>query len=323
MRLLLFFQRLLIPPTPFSKLLCVASHDSQEVALSLLTSIPGKTGTVTIMGKVCEVKASEPKAEGASGHHSHRNGWSSSGTATATGRVPAIVSGAATMQPPSKTKYSQTDYEHRDGRHFDDLYTPNPSVAYSSTDYGRTTAVTSTHHHSMYHPTFPHSNYHPGVTASNVPHVGHSSSYPYAANATGWETSYPGPNTGEYGNYNYSSATNAGASGLSDHRQYPYGYYALQGQYVDSSMYHQYNTMGTGGAVSGGVHPSYAHYSNYYATSGMGVGSSMPPHGAYNSDGSLESYHQNGIASGAYTGATGDVEDDYDDENYDSNDAGY
>lgn len=289
----------------------------EEVAVSLLTSIPGKTGTVTIMGKVCEVKASEPKAEGASGYHPHRNGWSTAGTATTTARVPAIVSGAAIQAPP-KTKYSQTDYDHRDGRHFDDLHTRTHAVTYSSTDYGRTTAVTSAHHHSVYHPTFPHTNYHHGVTTS---HVGHSTSYPYAANAAGWETSYPGPNTGEYGNYNYSSAANASASGLSDHRQYPYGYYAHQGQYVDSSMYHQYNTMGAGSA--GGVHPSYVQYSNYYASSGMGVGSSMPPHGVYNSDGSLESYHQNGITGGAYTGGTGDAEDEYDDENYDSNDTGY
>ena len=47
------------------------SHLQQGVAASILNTIPGRTGVVKIMGKDCEVKASEPKPANAPHHARH------------------------------------------------------------------------------------------------------------------------------------------------------------------------------------------------------------------------------------------------------------
>ena len=306
----------------------------QDVALSLLTTIPGRTGTVNIMGKSCEVKASEPKADGASGQHHHGahrgGGWNnaesrSAGGSNGGGRVPTVVlGGTASAGAPPKHKYHHLDYGNRgeDSRHFDELYRPHHHSAYyptySMNELGRSTAVTSNQQHhphnypAMYHP---HANYHhPSASAGGDMQGGEGpTSYPYP-DSTAWEATYPGPTASgaDYGSY--STAAGAGAGSVSDHHQY--AYYAHQGQYPNSSMYNQYSNMG--GNVAGGMHPSYAHYSSYYATSARGAPAGMQTLGAYPSEGSLESYPQQvggggypvtygGVAGEEYNGEDGDT----------------
>ena len=60
LHLLFFYELTLFCYFITLKIVCSFEY-LQKVARSLLTTIPGRTGRITMMGKVCEVKASEPK----------------------------------------------------------------------------------------------------------------------------------------------------------------------------------------------------------------------------------------------------------------------
>lgn len=120
--------------SPNALLLSFISYQ-QEVAHSLLNSIPGKTGMINIQGKNCEIKASEPKSmtsptpryiHGSGGQRNHHHLPPNQG-----GYVPKPPHASPTLTAPVKVSSGMTPHlpndRYFDSRNFDQLYNGHPS----------------------------------------------------------------------------------------------------------------------------------------------------------------------------------------------------
>jgi len=236
-----------------------------EVAQSLLNAIPGKTGMISIQGKNCEIKASEPKSmdtpryiHGSGNHHRTPHPHPPTiGSWTA-----AKPTGALTLQQVTKG-YSAPNHHgpndrYYDPRNFDELYSGHYAA-----------------------------NYTPSAT------YGGGYQYP-----PGWEASYPPETTYAYGHH-YARGTDEHPTPHHHHHQYAHshGYYAHPSGRVASSAgtYSQYSYHGSlahpqaaAASASSATYAGY-HSSAYYTSPGVS-GQSSPIQGVYASDGSLESY---------------------------------
>lgn len=189
----------------------------EEVAHSLLNSIPGKTGMINIQGKSCEIKASEPKSmtsptpryiHGSGGPRNNNHLPSNQGGyaprpphASPTLAAPAKVS-AMTPHPPSDRYY--------DSRNFDQLYNG---------------------HHSGYAPNSMYSGY----------------------QYSGWENSYPYP-YGQYGG-DHSSYGMQGPHGYYEGYGSQYNY--SQGGYAYPNGYYGGNYPGQSSSIPTTAHGTY------------------------------------------------------------------
>mmetsp|Transcript_14947 Transcript_14947/g.32314 ORF Transcript_14947/g.32314 Transcript_14947/m.32314 type:complete len:442 (-) Transcript_14947:2533-3858(-) len=198
----------------------------EGVARSLLTTIPGKTGVVNIMGKSCEIKASEPKAGDALpssvGHYNQR-------------QQRGVGAGAGIRW--------ENHTRDLDARNFDELY-PGGGVPPTASS-------------SMYH----HGYRTQGAGAGGYPYYQTSAGYHHASNVpSSWEASYPNDHSANsYGYGQYVSSAGGGEQGGA-YGHHPY-YAATQGQYSQyggaNSMYHPHMMQGQGVTSSTG-------YSGYY-----------------------------------------------------------
>lgn len=185
-----------------SEKLTITPFNKQEVALSLLNSIPGKTGMINIQGKNCEIKASEPKSMNSSApryiHGSQRSPPTQQHQPpTQVYPKPPVAHSTLPMNkayPYPATGMTQhpihTD-RYYDSRNFDQLYNHHTGYA-SNSIYG--------YQYSGYEAS-PYSPY----------QYGHSHQYPAAQGY--YESS------GAYSQYNYTQAP-------AGYGAYPNGYYS-------------------------------------------------------------------------------------------------
>lgn len=290
--------------------MCTLLFLLQNVAMSLLTAIPGKTGYVTIGGKQCEVKASTPKVDDGLGRHAPREGWRPNQPPRHNnyhnnhshhhnrGNGGSAVMMSQHHPPPQKHYYRDNDSFNSgsnsnnvaDGRNYDELYAQPPQASGYQQPmpvYGRGSNYQQ--------------NYNQNVYNSNVAAAGYGG-YPTATagQASSWEASYPA--TASVQGYNsvgqaqYAPTATPESGGYYDPyavQQYPLQYANDQygNAFVAAPMSAPPVMMG-GEQVTGG----YADNDSYYG----GGGASVPSHGDLNNSGAFEPYPQQYVGGGDY-----------------------
>lgn len=263
---------------------------SENVAQSLLTTNQGRSGMVTISGKICEVKASEPKTDVGSTHNSnHRSGAGWDNQRRTMGNNSHNNNHSSNFKQYSQNNRNQyhSQYYREDSRNFDNV---NGSV-------GTPVAMANEYGHTNYSSASPPTIYPQSYHQSNL-HLPAGSNYSQYTNRS-WESSYP-PESGNESEYvpDYGYGGTTMATGNGD----PGPYYAHPSTYQEN----MYPPMGSYMATS--TYPS-----PYYGASvpaGMYV-----QHGSYASDGSIDTYPgqiYEGVADNGYeefgTGSVNDVQ---------------
>lgn len=242
---------------------------SETVAQSLLTTNPGRSGMVTISGKICEVKASEPKTDvGSSTQRSNNRsgaGWDQQRRMMGNSQNNNHSSNLKQYSQNNRNQYHMApmagQYEREDPRNFDSLSGGSEGgPAPISNEYGQTNFSS-----------VPPPSAYPQSYHQSAMHLPAGPTYSQYTNRS-WEAPYPGSSNGSEYVCDYGYGATMMAAGNGD----PGTYYAHPSTYQEN----MYNQMGSYMA-----RPSYP--PPYY---GAPVPAGMYVHGTYASDGSIESY---------------------------------
>lgn len=177
---------------------------NEEVALSLLNSNPGKTGMINIQGKMCEIKASEPKSMSPN--------------------APRYVHGsAAERNPPQQQPHTSAPYPKPTGPvtlPVNKAY-PYPTTAHHPADryYDSRNFDQLYSHHTGYASNSIYGYQYSGYEAQAPPYSPYYGHYRDTAGHYGMSTpGYYNGLSGPYSQYNY-------AQGAGGYAAYPTGYY--------------------------------------------------------------------------------------------------
>lgn len=210
---------------------------NQDVTSSLLNNIPGKTGLLNILGKSCEIKASEPKVDDGSRRYNYNGSNNSGGKKTGVQQFNNQHQHVAIQN-----QYNRGNGYNGDERDFDDI---NYRFEPASTHQGYYNQGHNSHYQTMmYHHPYGYAHY------QNYPN--------YFA--------HEGPGSNFEG----------GGSGAPYHNYYSNGFYPNQQQFAGQYQYGALPMNYGGVGESGQGTPPYAHaqqqhsnYGGYYSQVGQ------------------------------------------------------